>query len=148
MMNNGKTTSAARPRRTGNGKWCSGLKRLAIYLRDGLACCYCQAAVEDGVVLSLDHVECYSHGGSNDATNLVTSCRQCNSVRGNRSVADFAADVAGYLTADVAAREAKAAEIVARVAELTARQLPRAEAREMIARRGTAARAVAEIAGR
>lgn len=40
--------------------------------------------------VTLDHLTPRSLGGSNDATNLVTSCRSCNSSRGNRSLEDFA----------------------------------------------------------
>ena len=45
---------------------------MAIYMRDGLACAYCGAAVEDGAQLSLDHITPDSLGGDNQADNLVT----------------------------------------------------------------------------
>jgi hypothetical protein len=77
--------------------WIRPVKRLAIYLRDGLACVYCGDSIEDGVVLTLDHVVCRAHGGSNHETNLVTSCLRCNSSRGKRSVKAFAKAVAAYL---------------------------------------------------
>jgi hypothetical protein len=76
--------------------WIRQEKRLAIYIRDGLACVYCNANIED-TKLTLDHLTPYSQGGSNDASNLVTACLRCNSSRGVRSVEDFAAAVAGYL---------------------------------------------------
>ena len=47
-------------------KWIRPDKRLAIYLRDGLACAYCGDSVEEGAKLSLDHLTCHSHGGSNN----------------------------------------------------------------------------------
>lgn len=41
------------------GKWIRVERRLGIYLRDGLACVWCGASVEqDGVQLSLDHLKC------------------------------------------------------------------------------------------
>ena len=47
--------------------WVRREKRLALYLRDGLACVYCGEGVEDGVVLTLDHLVPHSHGGSREA---------------------------------------------------------------------------------
>jgi hypothetical protein len=78
-------------------KWIRSDKRLAIYLRDGLACAYCGDGVEDGLKLTLDHLLPRSAGGNNDASNLITACHRCNSARGARSVAEFAAGVAAYL---------------------------------------------------
>jgi hypothetical protein len=119
--------------------WVRQTTRLAIYLRDGLACAYCGHSVEDGAALTLDHVKPHSKGGSNDAANLVTCCKKCNSSRGNRSVAGFARAVAGYLN-----HGATAAEIISHVRNTTRRSLPRAEARELIARRGSVARVLAQ----
>jgi len=119
--------------------WIRQEKRLAIYLRDGLACAYCGAAVEDGAILSLDHITPHSHGGGNGAENLVTCCSRCNSSRGNRPVATFAVAVAEYLNHGVTA-----AEIIDHVYTTCQRTLPMAEAKEMIARRGSAARVLAK----
>lgn len=77
--------------------WIRPEKRLAIYLRDGLACCYCGDAIEQGATLTLDHIVAHSRGGRNEAANLVTCCKRCNGARGNRSWKAFAAKVAGYL---------------------------------------------------
>jgi len=109
-------------------KWIRREKRLAIYLRDGLACAYCGTAVEDGAQLSLDHLTPHSHGGSNDATNLVTACRTCNSARGNRSVAEFCAAVASYLATTPAAT-------IARIERQRHAPLNVAAARKLIANR-------------
>jgi 5-methylcytosine-specific restriction endonuclease McrA len=65
--------------------WIRQEKRLAIYLRDGCACVWCGAKVEEGAQLTLDHVRCHSAGGSNAASNLVTACKRCNDSRGARS---------------------------------------------------------------
>ena len=64
--------------------WITQKKRLAIYLRDGLACAYCGASVETGAQLSLDHLIPHSEGGTNHESNLVTCCSRCNSSRGAR----------------------------------------------------------------
>src|SRR4051794_4758969 len=85
--------------------WISQHKRLAIYLRDGLSCCYCGASVTDEVKLTLDHIIPHSHGGSNNETNLVTCCHTCNSSRGNRSVQTFAEATAEYRNNGLKARD-------------------------------------------
>jgi len=70
--------------------WIRKEKRLAIYLRDGLACAWCGGSVEEGRTLSLDHLKPRSKGGKNDATNLVTACLRCNRKRGARALTTFA----------------------------------------------------------
>lgn len=111
--------------------WIRPEKRLAIYLRDGLACAYCGAGVEDGAQLTLDHLRPHSKGGSNSEGNLVTCCHRCNSSRGNRSYTVFAASVAGYVN-----HGATAAEILAHIARTRKRVLDVAAAKEMMERRG------------
>lgn len=70
--------------------WISQKKRLAIYLRDGLCCCYCGKGVEDySTVLTLDHLKPRSKGGSNHETNLATSCHSCNSQRQDKPLSTF-----------------------------------------------------------
>ena len=126
--------------RSWNGsKWCRPSTRLAIYLRDGLACAYCGASVEDGARLSLDHLNPHSKGGSNDPSNLVTACERCNKSRGNRSVRAFCRAVAEYLDHGITA-----ARIERHVRNCARRTLPRAEARRILARRGSVAEALAE----
>lgn len=130
-----------------NGKW-QGMnwirqdKRLAIYLRDGLACAWCGDSVECGAQLTLDHLTPHSKGGTNEATNLVTCCHRCNSTRGNRETRRFAADVAGYLGHDVTADE-----IMAHILKTSTTPLAgfRQEAKAMIARRGSAARVLSSL---
>ena len=77
--------------------WIRQEKRLAIYLRDGLACAYCGDSVENGARLTLDHILPASKGGSNDDTNLITCCERCNKSRGNRSIGRWTKAVADYL---------------------------------------------------
>ena len=120
--------------------WIRQEKRLAIYLRDGLACAWCGASVEQGAKLTLDHIVPHAAGGTNRENNLVTACHRCNSVRADRMVEAFAAATAGYLNHGVTA-----AEIVAQVQACLSRPLDRAGAKEMIARRGSAARVLADL---
>lgn len=117
--------------------WIRQEKRLAIYLRDGCACAYCGASVEQGAQLSLDHLKPHSKGGSNEATNLVTCCSRCNSSRGNRTVAAFARVTAAYLN-----NAAKAEDIASHVRKCAKRSLPITEAKVMIERRGSCAAAL------
>jgi hypothetical protein len=91
--------------------------------------------VEDGVVLSLDHLRPNSAGGSNAVTNLVTCCHRCNSARGSRPVRTFCRAVAEYLDVD-------AASIERHVRACARRALPRAEALELLSRRGSVAAAI------
>jgi len=99
-------------------------------------------SVEDGAALTLDHVKPHSKGGSNHESNLVTCCARCNSSRGNRSVRAFARDVATYLGHDVEAKE-----IENHVRACVRRSLAphKAEAKKLMARRGSAARVLAAM---
>ena len=118
--------------------WLRPSKRLAIYLRDGLACCYCCEAVEDDVKLTLDHLVPHSKGGTNEASNLVTACLRCNAGRGARSWRVFAGRVAGYLNGGVTAEA-----IIGHILTTRRRKIDVHAAKELIARRGSFAAAVA-----
>lgn len=110
--------------------WIRQEKRLAIYLRDGLACIYCGGTLEDGLTMTLDHVIPYSQGGGNGEWNLVTACLRCNSSRGDRPVEDFAQAVAAYLN-----HGATAEAIMARINGFRTRPLDVPAAKGIIARR-------------
>ena len=80
------------------GQWITTVKRLAIYLRDGFKCFYCNKdlhnAKHNGI--SLDHVigraECHRKGlltEMNKESNLVTACDNCNYSRAGTSIAKF-----------------------------------------------------------
>ena len=112
--------------------WIRREKRLAIYLRDGLACCYCGLGTEDGAQLTLDHLLPHSLGGSNHHSNLVTCCHTCNSSRGARSIHEFTAAVAGYRNGGLTA-----AMILDHIAACTSRALDMAEAKSVLARRSS-----------
>ncbi len=74
-------------------KWCHPPTRYAIYWRDRcrrtkqLRCVWCNRKAPVPEVLkgrfrlSLDHLDPWSKGGTNDATNLVTACLSCNARR-------------------------------------------------------------------
>jgi len=64
--------------------------RFEVFKRDKFQCQYCGASAPD-VVLVVDHLEPHSKGGSDDLTNLVTACRDCNSGKSDRRVADDSA---------------------------------------------------------
>jgi len=108
-------------------KWIRKDKRLAIYLRDGLACAYCGAAAEQGRPLTLDHLLPCSKGGGNHEGNLVTCCGTCNSRRGDIDLGIWLAQELGDGAAPVARW----------IVEHTALDLRpfRAEAKTIIARR-------------
>ena len=115
-------------RKKGQGsKWIRPEKRLAIYLRDGLACAYCGAKAEDGKPLSLDHLLPCSKGGGNHEGNLVTCCLKCNSRRGNM-------DLDVWLTQEFGAKKDS---VAVWITEHTAKDLKpfKAEAKKIRARR-------------
>lgn len=88
--------------------------RFEILRRDGHTCRYCGGSAPD-VALTVDHVKPAALGGSDDPTNLVTACTQCNS--GKASVApdsplvvDVADDALRWAKAISLASEAMLAE--------------------------------------
>ena len=122
---------ANRRERNQGMNWIRPEKRLALYLRDGLACCYCGDTVERGVRLTLDHLRPYASNGSNNPNNLVTCCLKCNSSRGKRSWKLFAGKVAAYLNCGVSA-----AKIIEHIETTRCRSLNVAAAKVLIANRG------------
>lgn len=80
-----------------SSSWITKSKRLAIYLRDDFTCCYCGAHLKnaDPNLVTLDHLvprnPLVAHGsGGNEATNLVTACKSCNSSRQDKEWTSFA----------------------------------------------------------
>ena len=60
--------------------WIWPVTRMAIWLRDGLACAYClQDWSIDG--LTIDHIVPRVDGGKNEHTNLISACMRCNGVK-------------------------------------------------------------------
>lgn len=64
--------------------------RYEVFKRDKFTCQYCGSKAPD-VELQVDHIDPVSKGGSNELLNLVTSCRECNSGKGNRKIDDDSA---------------------------------------------------------
>lgn len=60
--------------------------RIRILERDGYRCIYCGSTPRQAY-LHVDHVVPASHGGSNDPTNLVTACGDCNMGKSDRQLA-------------------------------------------------------------
>jgi 5-methylcytosine-specific restriction endonuclease McrA len=80
-------------RKKWNGsKWIRPERRLAIYLRDDFACCYCgcDLKTKGPEEVALDHLVCRVHGGGNENSNLITACRSCNSARSDRPWENYA----------------------------------------------------------
>lgn len=114
-------------------KWLRNDLRIALYIRDGLACVYCGSGIEDGTRLTMDHLVPHSatEKPNNSPTNIVTACHKCNSSRGNRDYKEFAATVAGYLNHGVTAEQ-----IVEHIDTTRNQTYDRKQAKEIIARRG------------
>lgn len=67
--------------------------RFEILRRDGYTCRYCGAKAPD-VKLAVDHVVPQALGGTDDPTNLVTACSDCNAGKSSTSPDDvIVADV-------------------------------------------------------
>lgn len=116
-------------------KWLHPPTRLRIYERDDWHCVWCMCPVErprlpeDGILVrsgdirqaSVDHVIPRSRGGSNNAGNLITCCAQCNTKRRNKSVEEFARELA-FDSPQI--EGTAAAAIVRRVRAAQGRKLP------------------------
>lgn len=63
--------------------------RFEVFKRDAFACQYCGQKAPD-VVLNCDHVKPVAEGGTSDILNLITSCFDCNSGKGARSLSEQA----------------------------------------------------------
>ena len=136
-------TQDTKPKRKHRGSlWIRQERRLAIYLRDGLACCYCASGLEHGVLLTLDHVQPRSKGGGDESENLVTACEKCNSVRGNRTVEDWSIAVASYLNHGV-----QSDTILEHVKVCQARTIDKQAALDLIAKRGSYTKALYQTEG-
>lgn len=59
--------------------------RFAILRRDGFRCVYCGATANDQK-LHVDHIHPKSKGGTDDPSNLATSCEACNLGKSNRHI--------------------------------------------------------------
>lgn len=112
-------------------KWIRSEKRLALYLRDNLACVYCGQGIEVGIRLTLDHLIPYIQGGSNQAENLVSCCLFCNSSRSDRNWKTFARSVATYRNRGITAKA-----LIAHIEQTRKQSYDVQAAHTMIERRG------------
>lgn len=80
--------------------WIRDRKRRRIYARDNWRCVWCQRPVASGRNATLDHFLAREAGGTNDATNLLTACRRCNSQRQNMPALLFAEQLGSLFAAD------------------------------------------------
>jgi 5-methylcytosine-specific restriction endonuclease McrA len=129
-------------RKNWNGmNWIRQEKRLAIYIRDDFSCIYCGSTVEDGVILSLDHIKPDCKKGSNSERNLITCCKRCNSSRGSRKIGDFVRAVSQYIDHGISAED-----ILAKIRSNTRKSLKSylIEAKNMISRRGSVSKIISE----
>lgn len=66
----------------------------ALFQRDRYLCCYCgDLFADDQPLLTRDHVQPLSRGGTNCWDNVVTSCRSCNQKKDDRLVAECALEM-------------------------------------------------------
>jgi len=59
--------------------------RFEILRRDGFRCTYCGSRPSDGAELHVDHVVPQALGGTDDPSNLTTSCADCNAGKSSSS---------------------------------------------------------------
>lgn len=63
-------------------------RRQSVIARDGLACRYCGAILQEAQAV-LDHVQPRSRGGSDGIRNRVVACRPCDSRKGSRTLTEL-----------------------------------------------------------
>ena len=64
------------------------MKRSGIYRRDEFRCVYCGLQFPEDE-LTLDHVQPRVRGGDRSEGNLVTACRGCNTLKGQKRLSLF-----------------------------------------------------------
>ena len=83
------------------GETISNALRLYVFARDKFKCIYCgRTSYKDGVKLELEHIHPKSKGGTNEHSNIVTACNDCN--RGKNTTILPSIDL---ITEEVARRE-------------------------------------------
>jgi len=79
-------TSLERGAARGTRKAVSERVRYQVFSRDSFRCQACGRGTKDGVKLTVDHIVPVDWGGSNDESNLLTLCAECN--RGKKAWVD------------------------------------------------------------
>lgn len=58
--------------------------RFEIFKRDNFSCQYCgKNPIENGCKLNIDHIIPRNRGGTNESSNLITACEECNLGKGD-----------------------------------------------------------------
>lgn len=69
----------------------SRAEALKVFQRDQFKCQYCGmdglASFENWMLLTIDHVHPYAHGGARHSQNQVTACQPCNTIKGTHRFA-------------------------------------------------------------
>jgi 5-methylcytosine-specific restriction endonuclease McrA len=73
--------------------WVSGRQLRALLEAADYTCAYCGAKLPESE-LAFDHMTPLSRGGVHSAANLAVACKLCNSMKGARTTAEFAAYLA------------------------------------------------------
>lgn len=82
----GQRRSKPAPKRKAAGV--SRKLRFEIFQRDNFTCQYCnRSSKADGVKLQLDHRVPLSQGGTDDFSNLITACEDCNQGKSDKVIA-------------------------------------------------------------
>ena len=71
--------------KTGNQKAVRKGVRFAVFTRDGFRCRYCGQRPPQ-VTLQIDHIKPVVEGGTNDPSNLITACQECNIGKHTRQI--------------------------------------------------------------
>jgi len=78
------TAGAMQASLKGNPGYVPPLNNQTLFKRDDHLCLYCGES-RRGSELSRDHVKPISRGGEDVWTNVVTACKRCNNLKGNRT---------------------------------------------------------------
>lgn len=65
------------------------LFKFIIFARDDCQCFYCDRFLDDSTEIQLDHLLPRSQGGTDEASNIVTSCKRCNRKKANTLLDDL-----------------------------------------------------------
>jgi 5-methylcytosine-specific restriction endonuclease McrA len=108
------------------------LTRMVVFLRGNGRCAYCgrKVAFRRG---HAEHLTPRAWQGSDAVSNLAWSCRACNRMKGTADLECFAVMVFRYNYLPIKSRFTSEADMVAKVREITARKVTRAEAMAVLA---------------
>jgi hypothetical protein len=81
-----KLTSLEQDKARGIRKAVNEKVRYQVFSRDSFKCKACGRSADDGVKLTVDHATPVDWGGTNDISNLITLCDECN--RGKKAWVD------------------------------------------------------------